>query len=204
MRGTTDARQISLMPPDAASLLHLVRENLRLLAYLAGRYEVSGLSATTERPTVRNPADVAAYLGTELSDLAQEQLRVVLLDGGNRILATCLVYQGGLNSTVIRLGDCFREAVAHGAAAMVLVHNHPSGDPTPSPEDIRLTAEAAQAGDLLGVELLDHVVIGGSDHVSLRERGLYSPDARPDPRSDRLDRQTESADRAQITEVADA
>jgi DNA repair protein RadC len=79
VRGTTDARQISLMPPEAASLLHLVRENLRLLASLAGRYEVSGLTATTERPTVRNPADVAAYLGTELSDLAQEQLRVVLL-----------------------------------------------------------------------------------------------------------------------------
>ena len=192
------------MPPDAASLLHLVRENLRLLAYLAGRYEVSGLSATTEPPTVRNPADVAAYLGTELSDLAQEQLRVVLLDGGNRVLATCLVYQGGLNSTVIRLGDCFREAVAQGAAAVVLVHNHPSGDPTPSPEDIRLTADAAQAGDLLGVELLDHVVIGGSDHVSLRERGLYSPNTRPDPRSDRQDRQAESADCAQIPEVADA
>ena len=175
MSTASNTRQISLLPPDAATLLHLVRENLRLLADLAGRYEVSGVTPTLDRPTIRNPADVATYLGTELSELAQEQLRVVLLDSGNQVIATSLVYQGGLNATVIRLGDCFREAVAHGAAAVVLVHNHPSGDPTPSPEDISLTADAARAGDLLGVDLLDHVVIGRSGHVSLRERGLYSP-----------------------------
>lgn len=175
-----DPHQISLLPPDAASLLHLVRENLRLLAKLAGRYEVGRLNATVDGLTVRKPADVAEYLSAELTDLAQEQLRVVLLDSTNRVIATSLVYQGGLNSTVIRLGDCFREAVALGAAAVVLVHNHPSGDPTPSPEDVRLTADAGQAGDLLGVELLDHVVIGRARHVSLRELGLYSPVAPPD------------------------
>ena len=180
MSDAPDSRQLSLLPPEAATLLHLVRENLRLLADLSGRYEISGLTTTTDGPTIRNPADVAAYLGTELADLAQEQLRVVLLDSGNQVIATSLVYQGGLNSTVIRLSDCFREAVAHGAAAVVLVHNHPSGDPTPSPEDIGLTADAARAGDLLGVDLLDHVVIGRSGHVSLRERGLYSPVARSD------------------------
>ena len=175
-----DSHQISLLPPDAASLLHLVRENLRLLAKLAGRYEVGRLDATVDGLTVRKPADVAEYLSAELADLAQEQLRVVLLDSSNRVIAISLVYQGGLNSTVIRLGDCFREAVALGAAAVVLVHNHPSGDPTPSPEDVRLTADAGQAGDLLGVELLDHVVIGRASHVSLRELGLYSPAAPPD------------------------
>ena len=180
MSTTTDTRQISLLPPDAATLLHLVRENLRLLADLAGRYEVTGLAASLDGLTVRNPVDVAAYLGAELAALAQEQLRVVLLDSRNRVIATSLVYQGGLNSTVIRLGDCFREAVAQGAAAVVLVHNHPSGDPTPSPEDVRLTDEAARAGDLLGVELLDHLVIGRAGHVSLRELGLYSPAARTD------------------------
>ncbi|MCC6178376.1 MAG: hypothetical protein IT305_23980 [Chloroflexi bacterium] len=175
-----DPHQISLLPPDAASLLHLVRENLRLLAKLAGRYEVGRLDATVDGLRVRKPADVAEYLSAELADLAQEQLRVVLLDSSNRVIATSLVYQGGLNSTVIRLGDCFREAVALGAAAVVLVHNHPSGDPTPSPEDVRLTSDAGQAGDLLGVELLDHVVIGRASHVSLRELGLYSPVAPPD------------------------
>jgi DNA repair protein RadC len=176
----TDTRQISLLPPDAATLLHLVRENLRLLADLSERYEVSGLSPSSDRPTVRNPADVAAYLSAEMATLAQEQLRVVLLDTRNQVIGSALVYQGGLNATVIRLGDCFREAVAKGAAAVVLVHNHPSGDPTPSPEDVRLTGEAARAGDLLGVELLDHIVIGQSGHVSLRELGLYCPAAPSD------------------------
>jgi DNA repair protein RadC len=176
----TDTRQISLLPPDAATLLHLVRENLRLLAALAGRYEVSGHSPTLDRLTVRRPADVAAYLSAEMAPLAQEQLRAVLLDSRNHVMRSVLVYQGGLNATVIRLGDCFRDAVAGGAAAVVLVHNHPSGDPTPSPEDVRLTADAARAGELLGVELLDHVVIGQPGHVSLRELGLYCPNSPPD------------------------
>lgn len=204
MSGSPATPQISLLPPDVATLLHLVRENLKLLADLSGRYEVSGLAATVDRVSVRNPADVAAYLGAELSGLAQEQLRVVLLDSGNRVIATSLVYQGGLNSTVIRLGDCFREAVARGAAAVVLVHNHPSGDPTPSTEDVRLTADAARAGDLLGVELVDHVVIGRLEHVSLREQGLYSPSARSDGDVNRRDGQPGLTEHARMSEVADA
>jgi len=170
----SDTRQLTLLPPDAAALLHLVRENLRLLAQLVTRYEVGRVEAPTDERIVRCPADVAAYLGAELSDLAQEQMRVVLLDSQNRIMGTQLVYQGGLNTTAIRLADCFREAVARGAAAVVFLHNHPSGDPTPSPEDVRLTRDAGQVGDLLGIELLDHVVVARKGHVSLRERGLYS------------------------------
>jgi DNA repair protein RadC len=156
---SADARQLSLLPPDAAALLHLVRENLRLLAELVARYEVGRLEAPVDQRSVRCPADVAAYLGAELADLAQEQLRVVLLDTKNHVLGTQLVYQGGINATAIRLADCFREAVARGAAAVIFAHNHPSGDPTPSPEDIRLTREAGRAAELLGIELLDHVVI---------------------------------------------
>ncbi|HVA85581.1 MAG TPA: JAB domain-containing protein [Candidatus Saccharimonadales bacterium] len=172
-----DSRQVTFLSPDSATLLHLVRENLRLLAELASTAEVALLDATKDGRPVRGPADVAAYLGTELAGLAQEQLRVVCVDTRNRILATPLVYQGGLNATVIRIADCFREAVRLGAAAIVLVHNHPSGDPTPSPEDVRLTAEVSRAGDLLGIDVLDHVVVGsGPDqYVSLRERGLYAP-----------------------------
>ena len=112
-----DSHQISLLPPDAASLLHLVRENLRLLAKLAGRYEVGRLNATIDGLTIRRPADVAEYLSAELADLAQEQLRVVLLDSSNKVIATSLVYQGSLNSTVIPLGDCFREAVSLAGAS---------------------------------------------------------------------------------------
>lgn len=175
MKGSTDERQISLLPPEAAAILHLVRENLRLLAEMVSRYEVGRLEASAEGYTIRKPSDLAEYLGAEMADLAQEQLRVVILDTKNHVLGCGLVYQGGLNATVIRLGDCFREAVRFGAAALILVHNHPSGDPTPSPEDIHLTAEAAKAGELLGIEVLDHLVIGHPNFASLRELGLYTP-----------------------------
>jgi DNA repair protein RadC len=175
VKPTSDPRQIKLLPPDAAAIVHLVRENLRILTDLATRYEIGLPSPAAKGVPVHNPADIASYFGPELSDLAQEQLRVVLLDVKNQVLATPLVYQGGLNATVIRLSDCFREAVCLGAAAIVFVHNHPSGDPTPSPEDVRLTEEAARVGDLLGIDVLDHIVIARSGHVSLREHGLYAP-----------------------------
>ena len=180
MSRPADPRQVSLLPPDGAALVHLVRENLRLLAELVNRYEIERLEPAAERRPIRSPADIAAYLGPEMAELAQEQLRVVLLDTKNAVLDVGLVYQGGLNATVIRLADCYREAVRRGAAALVLVHNHPSGDATPSPEDVALTKDAARAGDLLGIDLLDHIVIGKQgSHVSLRERGLYAPTKRP-------------------------
>ena len=169
-------RQVSFTAPEGSALLHLVRENLRLVAQLAAHYEVGlGADADADVRTIRSPADVAGYLGPELADLAQEQLRVVLLDSKNHVLGASLVYQGGLNASVVRLADCFRDAVRVGAASIILCHNHPSHDPTPSPEDVRVTAEVARAGDLLGIELLDHVVVGKPGYVSLRERGLYVP-----------------------------
>lgn len=175
MTPRSDAHQISLLPPEAGEILHLVRENLRLLSELTTRYEIGHVDTSTDGRSVRDPADVAAYLGAEFSDLAQEQLRVVLLDTRNRVIASQLVYQGGINATVIRLADCFREAVARGAAGVIFAHNHPSGDPTPSAADIHLTAEAGRVGDLLGIHLLDHIVVARQGHVSLRQRGLYVP-----------------------------
>jgi DNA repair protein RadC len=164
-----------MLKPDAAAVIQLVRENLRVLRQLAERYEIAWLEAPGSTFRVRNPADVAAYLGPEMAGLAQEQLRVLLLDTRNQLIGSALVYQGGLNATVIRIADCFRDTVRAGAAAIILVHNHPSTDPSPSPEDVRLTADVARAGELLGIELLDHLVLGGDRHVSLRQRGLYSP-----------------------------
>jgi len=176
-RAGGDPRQITLLPPDAAAVIHLVRENLRVLRELVQRHEIPWLDAAGEGVTIRSPADVAAYLGPEMAELGQEQLRVVLLNTKNQIVGCELVYQGGINSIGVRVADCYREAVRVGAAAIVLVHNHPTQDPTPSPEDVRLTADVASAGTLLGIELLDHLVIGGERHVSLRERGLYAPPA---------------------------
>src|SRR5262249_36618967 len=122
---------------------------------LAERHGTPGPAPPADGRTVRGPADVAAYLAPEMAALEQEQLRVVLLDTRNKIKRVVLVYQGTANCTHVRLAECFREAVREGATALVLLHNHPSGDPRASPEDVRLTRDAARAGELLGVELLD-------------------------------------------------
>lgn len=168
-----DARRDGPLPHETAAILHLARENLRLLAALARRYEVGALDADPDGRVLRHPSDVANYLGPEMAALAQEQLRTVLLDCKNRILGVELIYQGGLNAVNIRLADCFREAVRAGAAAILLVHNHPSGDPAPSPSDVKFTREARWAGELLDIPVLDHVILGRPGFVSLRQQGLY-------------------------------
>jgi DNA repair protein RadC len=125
-----------------------------------------------EQPQVRSPQDLARLLMSSMSNLEQEYLKVVLLNTKNRVLDNKEVCRGSLNSAAVRIGEIFREPVRQNAAAVILVHNHPSGDPTPSPEDVRLTSAAREAGDLLDIEVLDHLVIGRNDFVSLRERGL--------------------------------
>ena len=125
-----------------------------------------------DQPQVRSPADLAPLLMGKMAALEQEQLKVVLLNTRNRVLAIEDVCSGSLNSAAVRIGEIFREAVRQNAAAVILVHNHPSGDPSPSPGDVRLTADARAAGELLDLELLDHLVIGRGSYVSLREQGL--------------------------------
>ena len=104
--------------------------------------------------------------------LEREELRVVLLDTKNHVLRVATVYQGNVSSSLVRVGELFRDAVRLNAAGVILVHNHPSGDPTPSPDDLHLTAEALAAGRLLDIALLDHLVIGHDAYVSLRDRGV--------------------------------
>ena len=104
--------------------------------------------------------------------LEQERLRVVLLNQRNQVLSIPEVYRGSVNSSLIRVAELFREAVRQNCPAIVLVHNHPSGDPTPSNDDIVMTKQAVEAGKLLDVEVLDHVIIGQGRYVSLKEQGL--------------------------------
>jgi DNA repair protein RadC len=125
-----------------------------------------------ERPQIRSPGDAAALLMAELSHREQEHLWVLFLDTRNRVLGSEMVYKGSLNQSLVRAGDVFREAVRRNCAAIIVAHNHPSGDPTPSPEDVSVTRELVSAGRLLGIELVDHLVIGHQRWVSLRERGL--------------------------------
>ena len=107
-----------------------------------------------------------------MAPLAQEQLRVLLLDTRNRVLGQRVVYQGNVSSAVVRAAEVLRPAVLEAAPRLVVAHNHPSGDPDPSPEDAAVTRDLAAAARLLGIALLDHVVIGADRAVSLRERGL--------------------------------
>jgi DNA repair protein RadC len=124
------------------------------------------------RRQVKSPADIADLLLLEMSHLDQEHLRTVLLDTKNRIQAISTVYIGSLNASMVRVGEIFKEAIRRNSAALIVTHNHPSGDPTPSPEDVLVTREIVQAGKLLDVDILDHIVIGHGVWVSLRERGL--------------------------------
>lgn len=130
------------------------------------------LAGPTESPQVRSPQDVASMLQIEMGLLEQEHLRVVLLSTKNHVLGTRTVYKGSLYTSLIRTAEVFRDAVKENCASIIVVHNHPSGDPTPSPEDVRVTRDLVAAGKLLDIEVLDHLVIGRNRYVSLRQKKL--------------------------------
>lgn len=130
------------------------------------------LGSPDERPSINSPADAASLVQYEMSALEQEHLRVMLLDRRNRVLETVDVYKGSVNSSQVRVGELFKEAIRKNASALIVIHNHPSGDPTPSPDDVAVTRAIVQAGKLLDVDVLDHLVIGHGRWVSLKERGL--------------------------------
>lgn len=130
------------------------------------------LESLEERPAVNSPSDAASLVQYEMSALEQEHLRVILLDRRNRVLEIVEVYKGSVNSSQVRVGELFKEAIRKNASALIVIHNHPSGDPTPSPDDVAVTRAIVQAGKLLDVEVLDHLVIGYERWVSLKERGL--------------------------------
>ena len=124
------------------------------------------------RWSIRGPRDVADRLILQMGRLEREELRVVILDTKNHVLRVATVYQGNVSASLVRVGELYRDAVRLNAAGVILVHNHPSGDPTPSPDDLHLTAEALAAGRMLDIQLLDHLVIGHDAYVSMRDRGV--------------------------------
>ena len=128
--------------------------------------------AATDR-IIRAPRDLADMLAPTMARLEREELRVALLTPRNAVRRVVTVYQGNLSAAVVRVGELFTDAVRDGAAGIILAHNHPSGDPTPSPDDIHLTSEAVAAGRLLDVPVLDHIIIGAEGaFVRLRDRGV--------------------------------
>lgn len=129
------------------------------------------LESPGERPQILSPADAANLLMLEMQALEQEHLKVILLDTKHRVLETPTIYQGSLNASVVRVGELFREAIRANSAAVIIAHNHPSGDPAPSREDMAITRQMVEAGRLLSINVLDHIIIGQGRFVSLLERG---------------------------------
>lgn len=126
----------------------------------------------TEPITIRSPADIANLQMLEMSLLEREEMRVIVLNTKNKVQVVETIYQGSLNTTVVRISEVFRAAIINNAASIVLLHNHPSGDPTPSPEDVRVTEMIYEVGRGLDIAVLDHVIFAGNRYVSLKERGL--------------------------------
>ncbi|MBM3469327.1 MAG: JAB domain-containing protein [Armatimonadetes bacterium] len=132
------------------------------------------VAPAARRPLIRAPGDVAALLAGQMRHLDREHFRAVMLNTRHEVLDVTNVAVGGLDSAPIHPREVFKEAIRRSAAAVILVHNHPSGTPEPSGDDLRITARLQEAGRVVGIEVLDHVIIGDGRFVSLRERGALA------------------------------
>jgi DNA repair protein RadC len=144
-------------------------------ARLAATLELSRrlqLPPSGERLRVSSPADAANLLMPEMGHLDQEELRVIVLDTRNNVLKIPTIYKGSLNTSVVRVAEVLRPAIELQGAAQIVAHNHPSQDPSPSPEDVRVTRQIVKAGKLLDIDVLDHLIVSSSRYVSLKERAL--------------------------------
>ena len=130
------------------------------------------LEAPEERPSISSPADAAALVQYEMQALEKEHLRVILLDTRNHVIHIEDAFQGSVNSSVVRVAEVFTPAIRRNATSVIVVHNHPSGDPSPSPEDITITRRIVEAGKLMEIAVLDHLIIGQGRYVSMKEKGL--------------------------------
>jgi DNA repair protein RadC len=130
------------------------------------------LDRSDERFQITSPAYAAGLLLHEMNGLDQERLIVITLDTKNRVLSQETLYIGNVNTSVVRVAEIFRPAIRQNASAIIVSHNHPSGDPSPSPEDVRVTHQIVEAGKLLDIDVLDHLVVGDHRYISLKERGL--------------------------------
>ncbi|HWV56252.1 MAG TPA: DNA repair protein RadC, partial [Longimicrobiales bacterium] len=128
-----------------------------------------------ERSRIRSPQDVYDRCAPALRDLLHEEFRVLLLNVQHAVLRELLITRGILDASVVHPREVFRAAIAESAAAMILVHNHPSGDPTPSPQDREITRQLVEAGRIIGINIIDHIIIGDACFVSFVEFGLMAP-----------------------------
>jgi len=158
-----------------AELCQVEGIGLAKAAQIQASFELGLRLAATDaeaRPRISCPADAAHLLMGNMSHLTQEEMHVLLLDTRNRVQRMRLIYRGNVNASMIRMAELFSDAVRDNAPSIILAHNHPSGDPSPSADDIQVTQEAVKAGALLDIRVLDHLIIGAQSFLSMKERGL--------------------------------
>jgi DNA repair protein RadC len=161
----TDHRALGLSKRRAALLIAVAEVHRRLC-----------LPSEETRLQIGCPKDVVPYINATIGHADQEHLLTLVLDNKNRLMTTHTVYVGSVNSALIRIAEVFKEALRRNAASIMLAHNHPSADPTPSPDDILVTRQIVEAGELLDVQVIDHIITGPRGKwVSLREQGLGFP-----------------------------
>lgn len=131
-------------------------------------------SPSRGRWTVRSPKDVADYVMARLRYESKENFIIMLLNTKNHVLATPTISVGSLSASIVHPREIFREAIHHAAASIILIHNHPSGDPSPSKEDIVVTENLVKAGQLMDIAVLDHIIIGDNRYTSLKEKGIIA------------------------------
>ena len=129
-------------------------------------------TAPVIRRSINSPQDVVDELGSALNGLKQEELHVLVLNTKNKVIARERIYRGSVNSAAVRVAEVLRPAIRENCPSIVIAHNHPSGDPTPSPEDVMVTRRIRTSAEAMDIELLDHVVVAAQGFVSLKERGL--------------------------------
>jgi DNA repair protein RadC len=186
LNDTETANQLAALYRECGGLCKIPRHRIMEIKGMGEKY-ADAIQAVVEivrrelqvevplRERVHSPADIAALVRYEMGALENEELRVVLLNTRNEVIRIVTVVKGSMNGASVRIGELFREAIRENAAAVILLHNHPSGDPSPSPEDLTLTRVAIEAGNNLDIQVLDHIVIGGQARwVSIKERGLVS------------------------------
>ena len=170
---TDDHDRPRLVDSERQELLTALRRNVSLLSELAIRYEVETRpERSPDREQISTSNQVFDLLRAEMSPLAQELVRVLLLDRQLRIVGQRTIYQGNAYSALVRAAEVFKPAIVESAPSLIVVHNHPSGDATPSQNDINLTKDLVEVGRLLGVELLDHIVIGDGTFTSIKNGGF--------------------------------
>lgn len=140
------------------------------LAELFKRFNT--LKSSNKKITISKPIDIVNYIISEMKLLNQEVLKLIVLNTKNKVIKCKDVFIGSLNSSIVHPREIFSEAIKCGGASIIVCHNHPSGDPTPSKEDINVTIRIKESGEIIGIKLLDHIIIGDNKFVSLKEKGI--------------------------------